>query len=44
MQPLALRIRRRAAALLAAQLMAESNFDPYASSPAGAEGIAQFVA
>jgi hypothetical protein len=31
------------AALLAAQLMAESNFDPYASSPAGAEGIAQFV-
>ncbi|HEX6228188.1 MAG TPA: transglycosylase SLT domain-containing protein [Solirubrobacterales bacterium] len=31
------------AALLAAQLMAESNFNPYASSPAGAEGIAQFI-
>jgi hypothetical protein len=31
------------AALLAAQLMAESNFDPYASSPAGALGIAQFM-
>lgn len=31
------------AALLAAQLMAESNFDPYAASPAGAEGIAQFI-
>lgn len=31
------------AALLAAQLMAESNFDPYAVSPAGAEGIAQFI-
>jgi hypothetical protein len=31
------------AALLAAQLMAESNFDPYASSPAGAQGIAQFI-
>jgi Transglycosylase SLT domain/D-alanyl-D-alanine carboxypeptidase len=31
------------AALLAAQLMAESNFNPYASSPAGAQGIAQFV-
>jgi hypothetical protein len=31
------------AALLAAQLMAESNFDPYAGSPAGAEGIAQFM-
>jgi len=30
-------------ALLAAQLMAESNFDPYAVSPAGAEGIAQFI-
>ena len=42
--------RRRAAArwnvsaaLLAAQLMAESNFDPYAVSPAGAQGIAQFI-
>jgi hypothetical protein len=32
-----------AAALLSAQLMAESNFDPYAASPAGAEGIAQFI-
>jgi hypothetical protein len=31
------------AALLAAQLMAESNFNPFASSPAGAEGIAQFM-
>ncbi|MGE5281598.1 MAG: lytic transglycosylase domain-containing protein [Chloroflexota bacterium] len=31
------------AALLAAQLMAESNFDPYAGSPAGAQGIAQFI-
>ena len=31
------------AALLAAQLMAESNFDPYAGSPVGAQGIAQFM-
>ncbi|HEX5763017.1 MAG TPA: transglycosylase SLT domain-containing protein [Solirubrobacterales bacterium] len=31
------------AALLAAQLKAESNFDPYAVSPAGAQGIAQFM-
>ncbi len=31
------------AALLAAQLMAESNFNPFARSPAGAEGIAQFI-
>jgi soluble lytic murein transglycosylase-like protein len=30
-------------ALLAAQLMAESNFDPSAVSPAGAQGIAQFI-
>jgi hypothetical protein len=30
-------------ALLAAQLMAESNFNPYAISPAGAAGIAQFM-
>jgi Transglycosylase SLT domain/D-alanyl-D-alanine carboxypeptidase len=31
------------AALLAAQLMAESNFNPFAVSPAGASGIAQFI-
>jgi hypothetical protein len=31
------------AALLAAQLMAESNFNPFAESGAGAQGIAQFV-
>jgi hypothetical protein len=31
------------AALLAAQLMTESNFNPYAGSPAGAQGIAQFM-
>jgi Transglycosylase SLT domain/D-alanyl-D-alanine carboxypeptidase len=31
------------AALLAAQLMAESNFNPFATSPAGAQGIAQFL-
>ena len=31
------------AALLAAQLMAESNFNPFARSPAGALGIAQFM-
>lgn len=30
-------------ALLAAQLMAESNFNPFATSPAGAQGIAQFI-
>jgi hypothetical protein len=30
-------------ALLAAQLMAESNFNPYAVSSAGAQGIAQFM-
>jgi soluble lytic murein transglycosylase-like protein len=31
------------AALLAAQIRAESNFDPGAVSPAGAAGIAQFM-
>ena len=31
------------AALLAAQLYAESNFNPFVRSPAGAEGIAQFM-
>ena len=31
------------AALLAGQLMAESGFDPEAGSPAGAQGIAQFI-
>jgi hypothetical protein len=31
------------AALLAAQLLAESNFDPFAMSPSGAQGIAQFM-
>jgi hypothetical protein len=31
------------AGLLAAQLMVESNFNPYAVSPAGAQGIAQFM-
>ena len=31
------------ATLLAAQLMAESNFNPFAVSPAGAAGIAQFM-
>jgi hypothetical protein len=30
-------------ALLAAQLMAESGFNPFAVSPAGAQGIAQFM-
>ncbi|MBW3654210.1 MAG: transglycosylase SLT domain-containing protein [Actinobacteria bacterium] len=30
-------------ALLAAQIMAESNFNPFARSPAGARGIAQFM-
>ena len=32
-----------AASLLAAQIMAESNFNPFARSPAGAKGIAQFM-
>ncbi|HWB69323.1 MAG TPA: transglycosylase SLT domain-containing protein [Solirubrobacterales bacterium] len=31
------------AALLAAQLMAESNFNPFAVSSAGAQGLAQFI-
>jgi hypothetical protein len=31
------------AGLLAAQVLAESNFNPYAVSPAGARGIAQFM-
>ena len=31
------------ATLLAAQLYAESNFNPFAVSPAGAQGIAQFM-
>jgi soluble lytic murein transglycosylase-like protein len=31
------------AALMAGQLMAESGFDPDAGSPAGAQGIAQFM-
>ena len=31
------------AALLAAQLYAESGFNPFAVSPAGAQGIAQFM-
>jgi hypothetical protein len=34
---------RYRAPLLAAQLMAESNFNPNAVSPAGAQGIAQFM-
>ena len=44
-QPLARAAQRWnvGAALLAAQLYVESGFDPFARSPAGAEGIAQFM-
>ena len=35
--------REVSAGLLAAQLLAESNFNPFAVSPAGAQGIAQFM-
>jgi soluble lytic murein transglycosylase-like protein len=44
-KPIAEAARRRnvSAALLAAQLMAESNFNPFAVSSAGASGIAQFM-
>ena len=44
-EPLAAAARRWrvSAALLAAQLLAESNFNPFAVSPAGAQGIAQFM-
>ena len=44
--PLIIRAAQRwgvSAHLLAAQLYAESNFNPFARSPAGAEGIAQFM-
>lgn len=44
--PLVIRAAQRwsvSAHLLAAQLYAESNFNPFARSPAGAEGIAQFM-
>ena len=43
--PLARAARRWnvSASLLAAQLLAESNFNPFAVSPAGAQGIAQFM-
>ena len=44
--PLILKASQRrnvSAALLAAQLYAESGFNPFARSPAGAEGIAQFM-
>ena len=44
--PLILRAAQRwsvSAQLLAAQLYAESGFNPFARSPAGAEGIAQFM-
>ena len=44
--PLIVRAAQRwdvSAHLLAAQLYAESDFNPFARSPAGAEGIAQFM-
>jgi hypothetical protein len=44
--PIIIRAAQRwgvSAHLLAAQLYAESNFNPFARSPAGAEGIAQFM-
>jgi hypothetical protein len=44
--PLIIRAAQRwsvSAQLLAAQLYAESNFNPFARSPAGAQGIAQFM-
>jgi soluble lytic murein transglycosylase-like protein len=44
--PLIVRAAQRwsvSAQLLAAQLYAESNFNPFARSPAGAQGIAQFM-
>jgi soluble lytic murein transglycosylase-like protein len=44
--PMIIRAAQRwgvSAHLLAAQLYAESNFNPFARSPAGAEGIAQFM-
>jgi hypothetical protein len=44
--PLIVRAAQRwgvSAHLLAAQLYAESNFNPFARSPAGAEGMAQFM-
>ncbi|MQA75856.1 MAG: transglycosylase SLT domain-containing protein, partial [Solirubrobacterales bacterium] len=44
-EPIAAAARRWnvSASLLAAQLMAESNFNPFAVSSAGAQGIAQFM-
>jgi hypothetical protein len=44
--PMIIRAAQRwsvSAHLLAAQIYAESNFNPFARSPAGAEGIAQFM-